>query len=530
MPPLHLGKKYLAEAVLIFFVTLLCGYLRMVPGVIGTLHDDGLYVAAGKALAAGQGYILPNLPIEVPQTKYPPLLPLLFALIWKLSPQFPANAVLFQALCLTLLATALGLSFLFLVRFRYATGNVALAACLLAATNSFLLFYGSTPMTMGLFTFLTMLVFWMTEETLAAEEHDRRNGFATGCALALAGLCRSVGFVWIPVIAVVFFLRRRRALLPFLATAIPVAVMWTAWSATNRPEGMDPLISYYVSYSQDWADTSFSDIPVTILSNLYRLYQGFGFMLLPGFLIFFSTVAAKGAWPLLLAGLFVLSGAVKRGKEGRILFWLLCAYFIPIILHPWPPNRFLLPIAPLALALMLTEVSAFRKRIAPSRRMVGAGVTLAALVLNIGVLGMYHKRNNETGYPMAYFRDPPHWSSVEEGLHWLRSNTSEEAVIACWLDPVVWLYTGRKSYRFNVFRPFAWFYDDGRELVEDTEALRARLSAHGTNYVFNIRNASSMVDELTEEKISAMTVGPRPTLETVFTSADSGVSIHRVLP
>ena len=124
----------------------------------------------------------------------------------------------------------------------------------------------------------------------------------------------------------------------------------------------------------------------------------------------------------------------------------------------------------------------------------------------------------------------PRWSSVEEGLNWLRSNTDEEAVIAYWFDPVIWLYAERKSYRFNVFRPFAWFYDEQRELVESAEVLRARLSAYDTSHVFNVRSAASRVEELTLLRIDEMTAGPGAALEEVFTSADTDVSIYRVLP
>jgi hypothetical protein len=102
-------------------------------------------------------------------------------------------------------------------------------------------------------------------------------------------------------------------------------------------------------------------------------------------------------------------------------------------------------------------------------------------------------------------------------------------VIACWLDPVIWLYTERQSYRFNVFRPYAWFYNKEREPVEGREALRTRLSAHGANYVFNIRSANHL-DRMTGKEIIEMTAGQEPALETVFTSTDDGVAIYRVLP
>src|SRR5712692_7478162 len=61
------------------------------PVWFGHDNDDAVYVVTAKALANGQGYRTISLPLEPPQTKYPPLYPLLLSLIWRLYPQFPAN-------------------------------------------------------------------------------------------------------------------------------------------------------------------------------------------------------------------------------------------------------------------------------------------------------------------------------------------------------------------------------------------------------------------------------------------------------
>lgn len=77
-------------ASLFFLLVLVLGYWRMVPGVCGFFHDDGIYVITAKALAQGQGYRLIFLPHSPIQTKFP-ILYLLLAIIWKLWPSFPTN-------------------------------------------------------------------------------------------------------------------------------------------------------------------------------------------------------------------------------------------------------------------------------------------------------------------------------------------------------------------------------------------------------------------------------------------------------
>src|SRR5437870_4838764 len=52
--------------------------------LIGAFNDDGAYVALGKALAGGLGYRLIYLVGDPVAVKYPPGLPLLIAVPWKL--------------------------------------------------------------------------------------------------------------------------------------------------------------------------------------------------------------------------------------------------------------------------------------------------------------------------------------------------------------------------------------------------------------------------------------------------------------
>src|SRR5256886_5023040 len=57
--------------------------------LIGAFNDDGAYVALGKALAGGIGYRLIYLVGDPVAVKYPPGLPLLIAVPWKLFGTLP---------------------------------------------------------------------------------------------------------------------------------------------------------------------------------------------------------------------------------------------------------------------------------------------------------------------------------------------------------------------------------------------------------------------------------------------------------
>jgi len=60
----------------------------------GRIGDDAFFFGSAKALAQGHGYIIPSLPGNPPQTKYPVLYPWLLSGVWKWNPSFPSNLVL----------------------------------------------------------------------------------------------------------------------------------------------------------------------------------------------------------------------------------------------------------------------------------------------------------------------------------------------------------------------------------------------------------------------------------------------------
>ena len=128
----QIESRHWRMAAALALLTIALGAWQMVPGVTGIYHDDGIYVCTAKALAQGQGYRLINLPGLPVQTKYPIIYPALLALVWKIWPVFPDNLVLMQWLTLLAGAAAVGLSYLYLIRFSYFSAGIACAAGLLA--------------------------------------------------------------------------------------------------------------------------------------------------------------------------------------------------------------------------------------------------------------------------------------------------------------------------------------------------------------------------------------------------------------
>src|SRR5438309_6870018 len=75
---------------LILFHASVCFFLLNASG-LEPISDEAVYVTLAKSLATTGEYKLISLPGHPDHTKYPVLYPWLLSLIWRASPDFPAN-------------------------------------------------------------------------------------------------------------------------------------------------------------------------------------------------------------------------------------------------------------------------------------------------------------------------------------------------------------------------------------------------------------------------------------------------------
>jgi len=87
---------------------LIVGWLSLSPGDFGSFHDDGIYAVTARSLAVTGEYRITSLPGEPYQRKYPIVFPVMLAIVWRITGDFPANIVWLKAV--SLLAGAVFLS------------------------------------------------------------------------------------------------------------------------------------------------------------------------------------------------------------------------------------------------------------------------------------------------------------------------------------------------------------------------------------------------------------------------------------
>jgi hypothetical protein len=435
----------------------------------GEYHDDAIYLSTAKALAEGEGYRLAHLPGSPPQTKYPPLYPALVALLWKVGPEFPADLPLLKGLSLLCGIATLALAYLFLVRFRYASRNAAFAAGLLCATASAFLVHGVLLLSEMPFSVLLMVALWRLESRLASPAVGVWQAFADGVLLALSYLCRSVGIVLIPVGLLLLWWARRPLRWVLLGIAIVLAP-WLLWMVhAVMAFKSDPVQGYYTDYAGWWLSFGLPVLARVVSANVAWVVTGLPSLPLEGVQVWLAQTA-PGVWrPLFTAlGAVVLAGLLGDLRRGRAMPACLAAYLVLVCIWPWAPHRFLIPLLPLTtvyLTRAVGQVAAFaRTRAAPrsGERGYGAGlaawVTLvAANVVSLGETPLVHSRQessvaSHSGCPVA-------WCSYEALFDWLRENTDPEDVLVSEVDPMLYLYTGRRGVFPVVCPPQSRFYE-----------------------------------------------------------------------
>lgn len=412
---------------------------------VGTFHDDGVYLVTAKALAEGKGYRIVSLPSEIPQTKYPVLFPMALAGVWKLWPDFPGNVPL-----LKLLPLACGILWLLIVyrlaREQSLPAHIAGGICLLTAAAPWVIYLSTALLSETLFAAL------LTASLLYLSRADRspptgfRDLMLSALFAALAFHTRSLGLAM--VIAGPLFLLargRRREAVQFACVAGLSCAPWILW--TKAAAGVTALSDAYYSTEnyQGW----------NILFN-FSLSQKFHIAAQNAIVLILSPVGLLG-WPMHgvfilpagALGLWMLRGLVIQGLTPAAL--LLTVYAALVVCWAWSPGRFVAPILPLLLIPSAIRIRNLRPRV----QQVVCALLISGVALSVLSAS---RRTLRLGDAMPGLAETDSFHRLSAQLQWTRQNTPPSAVLAGNLDPLYYLYTGRKAVRGFHSEPYQLIY------------------------------------------------------------------------
>jgi hypothetical protein len=426
------------------------------PDMVGLLHDDGVYVSMAREIAAGHGPVDGHAPPTAPQTRFPPLHPLVLAaesaLVGAGGPGL-AGAHRLIAMNALWLSLALFLFLQWLVRRRGWPAAVALSAGLAAFTLPEFVGHAQHAMSEPLFTALLMLALLLIDGVGGGAGWRRL--LLAGASCGLLPVARTAGSVFVAAALLVVLLRTRRlrATALFAAAAASPWILGAIWSALSirsvPPVPDSPLFGPpYLSL----VPKSLGGVLQVAGMNVLKLGDDLLITLLPG--VPPGRGDAVGPFLLrvaLLAGMALLAGVALR-RRASALPWLLGAY--ALMLLPWPcaDTRLIAPVAPLAVAWLGEGAAALTGTRGSGRG--GAAVATAAL---LGLAGWNAPTTIDRvhGTPGAapFFGSEIPLAGIEEAAAWLERSTAPDEVFAGTLDSTLFLLSGRRGVS-------SWFNDD----------------------------------------------------------------------
>jgi hypothetical protein len=501
-------------------LVLILGYWRMVPEVCGCFHDDGIYLITAKALAQGQGYRLTYLPDAPLQTKYPILYPAILAVIWKLWPSFPDNLFLMKWFTLVCGAASIGLSYLYLIRFGYFSRSIAGLSALICATSPMFLYYSTLTLSEAPFALLAILAMWAFEAQREGAANQETRQLFLGILLALPFLCRTVGVSLVLAGLLIQYFRGRPLRWMGLGMAA-IILPWLMWMAMGLGSwSRDPISGYYTDYFGWWAAMGWSlglhiigqNFLNLLISNVIVMLAGLNEIIRPvnlwglTFIVFFI-----GSTPLIVL--------IAKLRTWRLLPFFMFSYLLLILIWPWHPFRFLIPILPFLLSYFFEGISNLCKR-CKIRTWSLLPIGLLLVATNLNLLYACTKQASQFGYPHAgLVKNPAPWNSYKDIFYWLKIHSQPDDVIASWEDPMIFLYTGRRAIRPFRINPGFIGYGKDLESYGSAEKLFQTLKTYQARYLVGVP-VFTFDQNLLDDLISEMQQKYPGLLKRVYTGKD----------
>jgi hypothetical protein len=489
---------------------------------LGVFWDDGVYLITAKALATGAGYHFIHLPGAPPAVHFPPLWPALLAIVWKLSPSFPENAVALKMVNPVLMATGAALACSYAIRRLAVPPIVAGIAAVLFGAALPVVVMGGVLFSEPLFFAILMGALWFADA--AVEEGGWRSALCAGAAVGVLCLARSVGIALLPALVIALLVaRRKREALVATVAAIAVLAPWQLWMALHTQDLAAPLRGSYGPYF-DWVLGMYRERGALFVftiarMNLLWLMRALGVTLFP-----FGPRAIR---PLLVTLVLVVTAiaVIRARRRATTALLFILFYFAIVFAWPYTPDRFMWALWPL-LGMLVASGAVECWRISAERGAVrgvrATGVfTCAVAVFALGCHAGYSLRG-----AARHWWDSAARTNADAMLpvsEWINANTAPGDVIAVDGEPFIYLHTGRTVVPVHILSTDEYFA--GTPLERGLADLRSLLVLGRPKYaVFSSVSG--------ERDIAPMLDGRNgtPKLEWISAVPGGGAAFRVVLP
>lgn len=419
-----------------------------VPHALGAFHDDAVYVALGQAIAQGHGYhsiYAAGAPVHL---RYPPGLPLIFAMLWMVGRTLPVVAWLAGALSIAVTGVAAGLIW------WIARAKLGLHAwtALVWSIGPFVLdstlLYFSLPISEPYF-----VLGWAGALVLAYRLSERpsvRTAAVLGLLIAALSLTRTQALAVLVGLLAAMTLHRTpwRSVGVFLTAALLPLALWGLLHgrmAAAGPLSTQPDEASYLSW-----------VPVR---HLNQIPPFLGAALRTNWTVYWDQIPrhltdVKPAGIALLGAalLLAIGGGVVLGKRHAALTLTVAANALVLLVWPWPQDRFVFALLPLAGLLAAAAVDAAVRKAVPRVRLA-VYATLGLLVLSVAsrqttlrqfaYLPVSPRRILGIPYPGHFITANTRF--VLAVTQWLREQTTPGDRVLADAPAAIYLYSGRQA-------------------------------------------------------------------------------------
>ena len=329
--------------------------------------------------------------------------------------------------------------------------------------------------------------------------------------------------------------KRYRAAILMFAAMVPAVAGWMLWSRAHIAHARDLVSLYYTDYlGYEVLNVTWHDLPVVMWKNLDGVFAGIAELL-----IFDLAGTPFGMHLARFLAIVVIAGTVRFARErGMTAYhWFALMYTAILLVWHFPPNnRFLLPLFPLLLAGVATELANLAgvirsawPRGTPNRILssaIGAGV---AGIVCFGAVANFHAVSRDI--PAIIHQHRTVLTSNRAAFAWIAQHAPSGDFYA-YDDPVFYLYTGRHAVSLPV-APQPFYREDREAVLRPFRAMPAFASEQHIDY-FLFTAADFHRDLPDAERVEVRRIlGNDPDLMPLYRSPLSSVlrlTPHRAIP
>lgn len=477
-------------AILILFLA----YLKSLPpqGYFGLFNDDSFYFGSAKALAEGQGYIIPSLPGGPPQGRYPVLYPWLLSWVWRWYPSFPSNITAAAWVTAFFGCWFLVAAFALMRRLKGVGDWTALVMVALTAFHPHVLLLSWSLLSDVPFAALLITA------AIVADGSMRSQAGPVGAVVAgiLAGLSmmtRSMGLAVVAgIVALALHRRAYRRAAEFCLAAAPLALFsfWRhkpslaaallAQRGTAFP-GWQQTFFYYTSYPKYWrlCVPNLRVLLAMLPTNLGGLLQAAPVYLISPILeTGKSLTSMRSVLADVIGGVvsvLVVAGIVRQARraEWKPIHFIMAFNAGLMLIWNWPiADRFTLPFLPLFYMGLWLEgkhlvhvVRASWAARGPWGERAFGGVMLVGLAALAGVVLWNYRYGYRLVLPEVAKRRLLIGAEKAQAYDWLRRNTDLADTIISYEEGTLYLYAARTAVCPIVFST-EYYYTHNKSVLE----------------------------------------------------------------